>query len=41
MLGCLEEFGFLQIQRKNEPREKYSPWCKLLKKAIDYLDRYK
>jgi hypothetical protein len=41
MLGCLEEFGFLQIQRKDDPKEKYSPWCKLLKKATDYLDRYK
>jgi hypothetical protein len=41
MLGCLEEFEFLQIQRKNDPGEKYSPWCKLLKKATDYLDRYK
>jgi hypothetical protein len=41
MLGCLEEFSFLQIQRKDDPRGKYSPWCKLLKKATDYLERYK
>jgi hypothetical protein len=41
MLGCLEEFGFLQIQRKDDPKEKNSPWCQLLKKATDYLDRYK
>jgi hypothetical protein len=41
MLGCLEEFEFLQIQRKDDPKEKCSPWCKLLKKATDYLERYK